>query len=367
MVLDIKSFVWFTSLMKKFGLHNQVYLTHSYHLSIEKVDIPSKKQFLGSKEQCRYCGAYNKNAKSVKEKIAKGDILLDQTASFKKIAHALPTLIGNVNIISKDECDTCNERFSAFENSLVSFLGINRTLSKIKGRRGIPKTKLNDHEFVDISGQDLIIATYEDSDVYEEKNNIITITSKKKYIPNEVHKCFVKMALSILPLDKLRDFSKTIAWLLNDTDLGEEYQNQLYVNETKWPHKNTFPFVFIDIYERKSDRLDIPFMFARICFNNFAFQFPIPLCSLDVFVQNFNIPVTVKHEYQYPELLDNYKLWTQILNDTTIRKIDLSSQLKVEEIDKQYYKLTERGNASTLDDLPDNILQYINKSKLLPK
>lgn len=359
MIIDNKRVIWFTLLLNRFGFASQSYLNQNYTLSIGKIDLPNKKQFLGNKEQCRYCRSYNKNINSVKQRLGNSEILPEQTRSFKKIAHALPTLIGNVNIISKDECDTCNERFNKLENQLVSFLGVNRTLNKIKGRTGIPKTKVNRHEFVDLSGQDLIIATYEKSELYEEKDNVITITSKKKYIPIEVHKCFVKMALSVLPLEKLRHFSKTIEWLLNDYPLDKGYHNQLYIYETKWPVKNMFSFVSVDVYERKFDRIDIPYMFSRICFNNFAFQFPIPLSSMDIMVNNFDIPIAVKRETQFEELLDNNELWMKILKETITRKRDLSNHLRIEEIDKQHFSSIKKSEIIERNDLPENILKYL--------
>ncbi|HDO1318120.1 hypothetical protein [Aeromonas veronii] len=364
-MLSPDSFKWFIPLALKFKLHEHHNLNPHYNAIINKYDI-ERKQFLGNKEQCRYCKAYNKNINSIREKLNRGELEHEKIESFKKIAHSLPTLIGNVNIISKDECDTCNEKFSKLEENLVSFLGITRTTNKIQSRNGIPKSKINKHEFVDISSEgDLIICSYENSDMIDETDNIITITTKKKYIPTEVHKCFVKMALAVIPLDKLQYFTKTIHWILGEVELDDNFSKQLYVWQTKWPIRNMFPYVSIDVYERKFDRIDIPFMFARVCFNNYAFQFPIPCCSMDLLVNNFNMPAIIKNESPFPELVANNALWKKILNDTTVKKISLSNKNKIEEIDRQSYMAMEKTSSAKIEELPDEIKKYLEKNKLI--
>ncbi|EMH0753207.1 TPA: hypothetical protein MAC63_001392 [Klebsiella pneumoniae] len=367
MMLIPEQFKWFTSLATRFGVENIYFVNNNYKIIIEKADIFQKKQYLGEKTQCRYCQAFNMNVDSIRRKLNDGEISLEDVSSFKKIAHSLPTFIGNANIISKDECDTCNEKFSLFENNLVDFLGIARTTNKIRGRNGIPKFKNTKNEFVDISEGDLIIGTTEDSEMYEENNDSITITTVKKYIPIEVHKCFVKMALSVLPVEDLKDFSKTIKWLLGEEILDESYSKQLYVIQTKWPVKNIYPAVIIDIYKRNDENIDLPYMFARVCFSNYAFQFPIPLCSMDKLVNNFNLPTVIKHETPFQELLTDNNLWKTILNDTSISKINLSSTELKEEIDKQCFRKTEGKSSINLEDLPEHVIDYIKQKNLTIK
>ncbi|MFE8726427.1 hypothetical protein [Aeromonas hydrophila] len=362
---DLEHFNWFLPLSYKFGLHIHHNLRNCYTPIVEKFNTPEKKQFLGSKEQCRYCKAYNKNVDSIKKKITNGELELKETDSFKQIAHSLPTFIGNTSIISKDECDTCNKKFSRLETSLVSFLGTARTTSKMKGRNGIPKSKNNKGEFIDISSKgDLIVGTYQDTDMYKEENNIITITTKKKYVPIDVHKCFVKMALSVIPLEKLQYFTKTIDWILGKIEIDDVYSDHLYVWQTKWPVRNMFPSVFIDVYQRRFDRIDIPFMFSRICFRNYAFQFVIPYSPMDFLIKEYNIPPIIGHEYEYQELLTDRVLWHKILNDVNLTKINLSNHSEVEEEDKQYYMTAEQSSPATSEDLPKEIIEYLERNKI---
>ncbi|MFJ5451373.1 hypothetical protein [Pectobacterium carotovorum] len=93
----------------------------------------------------------------------------------------------------------------------------------------------------------------------------------------------------------------------------------------------------------------------------------IPFSSMDLLVKNFNVPIAIKRETQFEELLDNNELWIKILKETTIRKRDLSSQLKIEEIDKQHYISNEKSKTLELKELPDGILQYLKDNKLHPE
>src|SRR5689334_16716472 len=48
---------------------------------------------------------------------------------FSNYSHLLPQLIGNSNLYSDFECDSCNERFSKIENDLAEFLGASRSFT----------------------------------------------------------------------------------------------------------------------------------------------------------------------------------------------------------------------------------------------
>ncbi|UTH74772.1 HNH endonuclease [Chromobacterium sp. IIBBL 290-4] len=97
------------------------YLTIEYGSLVKgkKVVIPSAESGL-----CRYCG---KKSPEV---------------SFKTEAHAFPGFIGNNSLFSSDECDSCNELFSrVIEDDLANYIGVERTLKRIRGRNKIPKYK----------------------------------------------------------------------------------------------------------------------------------------------------------------------------------------------------------------------------------
>ena len=74
------------------------------------------------------------------------EVLPDVT--FKKKAHVIPQSLGNRNIVSLFECDSCNGAiFSIYESSLAAFIGIPRTFAEIRGQKGVPTYKDKETNF----------------------------------------------------------------------------------------------------------------------------------------------------------------------------------------------------------------------------
>jgi len=99
--------------------HEKQFLKIITDYEVESIYLhPEKRPKLKRKDCriCRYCGcSYT-------------------TMTFKKIAHIVPELMGNANLISDYECDSCNALFSKYENDLANFLGIARTLTAAKAK-----------------------------------------------------------------------------------------------------------------------------------------------------------------------------------------------------------------------------------------
>ncbi|WP_300347844.1 hypothetical protein [Clostridium sp.] len=121
---------------------------------------------------------------------------------FKKIAHAIPQLIGNNRVFSNEECDICNQYFSTLENDLGNFIIPIRSIFDIKGKRG---NKYKNNQLEIINNNDRIeineskklynIEKCFKFDIYN-KNAILELKTYK-FIPSNVYKTFVKMALSL--------------------------------------------------------------------------------------------------------------------------------------------------------------------------
>ena len=63
--------------------------------------------------------------------------------SFDKVAHVIPTALGNDHLKSAEECDECNEYFgNETEPSLISMLDVQRVFLGTEGRNGSPETKV---------------------------------------------------------------------------------------------------------------------------------------------------------------------------------------------------------------------------------
>jgi hypothetical protein len=71
--------------------------------------------YLGAKGRCRYCGETN-------------------PASFRMTAHAFPEALGNKWVISRDECDACNQVFSKYDDAIAKAVSSFLTLGGVKGK-----------------------------------------------------------------------------------------------------------------------------------------------------------------------------------------------------------------------------------------
>ena len=73
---------------------------------------------------CRFCGRDSANTR------------------FRHDAHAIPHLLGNRTLFTREECDQCNLFFgSTIENDLGNWTKPTRTFSRIKGKNGVPTLK----------------------------------------------------------------------------------------------------------------------------------------------------------------------------------------------------------------------------------
>ena len=62
-------------------------------------------------------------------------------ANFRKEAHAILELTGNGTLLSRYECDDCNERFAAFEDDLGKMTLLERVAGQVLGKRGVLSAK----------------------------------------------------------------------------------------------------------------------------------------------------------------------------------------------------------------------------------
>jgi len=232
------------------------------HYDIAYSNILTEKTLLGSEGACRYC------SKSIPE------------VTFNKKAHALPELIGNKLLFSKDECDSCNEWFSSNgESDLANFLGIGRTASQIKGKKGVPKFVSKDHKS-SIKKEDGIMkyVTREDSESFEidhEQKSITIKSIKQAYNPRNVFKCITKLALAVMEERDIGKFKATKEWLISN-DFEDRFNGKLmkcfygFTGGMK-----PFDKIAIMLFRRKDISANVHHMTFYVAFSNYSFQINI--------------------------------------------------------------------------------------------
>lgn len=291
------------------------YKLYKHYVLNKRIDI-------GEKGKCRYCNKTNKEV------------------TFRKVAHSFPELIGNKFLFSFDECDECNSYFDKYlENNLANFLGISRTLCQVKGKKGIPKYKSSEEERIEVIGHDFIIIQNHDSNLVDLNDEQKTINfnhelTQYKYIPINVYKCFLKMALSILPPKELKMYKNCINWV-RFNKIPDKFDTRLLKMHCTFIPGNLSHDIQILLYKRTGDRSKYLNLTCVLFFDNYIFYFIIPSFGKDDkdlkidafdFIFPFNVDLTSS------ELITNS-------NDASMRYIgDWKENIPLEEIPEDIKK-----------------------------
>ena len=236
-----------------------IYQTSAY--DITKVNI-------GEKRKCRFCS--NTDVKC-----------------FRKTAHAIPEFLGNKCIVSLDECDHCNNKFSKYESELASFLGPYLAMGKIKGKRGLPKVKGVGFELTR-SDKKISISSHKDINdaiYFDPFTNTLKLRAhlpKHKFVPRDAYKALCKIALSILPEDELENFEKLSKWILDQNDEEDFHYLECSFAQTEIYHH--LPLVGAYILRRKDERTEVPYMIFVLMASTFCLQIDLMSDSRDLHI-----------------------------------------------------------------------------------
>lgn len=227
---------------------------------------PGEKVVLGDREdrKCRFCG---KTSPEV---------------TFKKVAHAIPELLGNKSIESTYECDTCNEEFGqGIENDLGNWSKPMRTLIRIRGKSGVPTLKRGGDKpgwRIEYDQSRLNITAYETDPIFDvdEENKTITFKLRRdSYTPVAVLKAFMKIGVTLLPEEEIPNFSGLMKWI-QDTDHSKAFLNKCPVIYAFQPGPMPNDLITALILRRKSTVAGYPYAFLVLGYGNEVFQVPLP-------------------------------------------------------------------------------------------
>jgi len=279
-------------------------LTVEYEIlnSIEvKYNDPQNKQHLTGNvvKKCRFC---HKEFPETK---------------FKSTAHAIPEFMGNKSLISKFECDSCNEYFSQFENEFANFmLPFNTLAGTISKGNKIPKYK---------SGLEIF---HDDNKTININNFPNELTSNRKelelsidiptYIPEFIYRSLIKIGLTLIPEDQIDDYNETIEWLMN-IDRATIFPGSMAFNI--FPFSSRIDNIRCNILSRKgTNKRKIPKTLLLISYQNFSFQTFFPLSAAENFDTLSPYPIVI------PSTLD---LNLNIVKDKEYNVVELDKKAKV--------------------------------------
>ena len=232
---------------------------------------PGQKCTLGDRENqvCRFCG------------------LSEPQVSFRTKAHAIPEFLGNKSLLTNYECDSCNQHFgTGIENDLANWTKPSRTLSRIRGKRGVPVIKEHGAgkgwriEYKSAFN----VTQYEGNPIAEidEEQKCITLRIKRDpYTPVAVLKAFVKIAMTVLPEPELKHFRDTIDWV-RCGDHSRPFVQSLPILHTFQPGPMRNDLTVLMLMRRKPGVSNAPFAFLVIGFGNDVYQVFLPCPEEDM-------------------------------------------------------------------------------------
>ena len=163
------------------------------------------KQSSSDVRRCRYC---NK---------------VESSTTFNIKAHIIPELLGENDFLALDECDACNQKFSAYESHLSKFFMPYLTMNGVKGKTGIPQfhsRSVNGNEdtrtIIKASDnkREILLADLNDYIIDEESKTMTVVFRKPPHKPLWVFKALAKIGISLIPANLLKEHQNVIEWLL---------------------------------------------------------------------------------------------------------------------------------------------------------
>jgi hypothetical protein len=256
-------------------------LLNNYQPLIHHFLSGKPKAFLGKgKDRCRYCGRGKKET------------------TFRKEAHSVPEFLGNRSLISKDECDRCNDFFSThIEDHFAKMIMPMRAALGISGKTGVPtftppKSKKVRLEH-DNNRRHITILESETERIMTVDRHTKTISvamTCQPHIPVAAFKCLTKIALAIMPDQELKHYDLARKWILDpDHSLNEEHLRGFGCYCYSTPNPYIAPWVML--LRRTDPFVRLPYMLLLIGTSNLLFQAMVPICYQDNHLQGSKEPL----------------------------------------------------------------------------
>jgi hypothetical protein len=230
--------------------------------------------------------------------------------TFRKEAHIFPYGLGNKYLVSDFECDACNELFNKYEDSLMNYLGISRTISKTKGRKNVPGFLSKDIK----ASEQTIFETHKVIKVESREGPLFEVDSdnqkyitylKPPYIPLYVYKSLLKMALCLVDEKDLDKYSDAFSFLLSKNLESSFKPCMIFGHRLPKEYKDPFGILF----RKRESTMNTTTNTFLLFYNSFMLQIFLPYHSDDRSIVHFEVPLAppyfdgsgdeeLKHLYQ---------------------------------------------------------------------
>lgn len=268
----------------------------AYDIVFSEVLSKGDKLFIDSERErvCRFCG------KS------------ESQVTFKSVAHAIPESLGNKRVILLNECDECNSFFSeTLEDSFDKYTKPYRLLFGVKGKKKVPSYKTRDKSAridVDKGENQIKIEGEEEKIVKDPTETKLKIKFEREpYIPANVYKALLKMALSVIDSSFLPNLKEHIKWIRTPGYIPQFFPPFYLVERLSFgPSFNGGSFAMLFIRRSGIPKIN-PYMMFFLNVGSLYFQIPIPeTCEVISSVPLFPIPAeSPENEFGYNQIVSD--------------------------------------------------------------
>lgn len=222
---------------------------------------------------------------------------IEPNVTFKEKTHLIAELLGENDIISHDECDTCNKKFGAYESHLAVFARPNLTLLNIKGKKSVPEfnsrgegeNSLNPQTTTILSESEnvrkVFLGNMADYCVDEELKIASIRFRQTPFNPLKVYKAFVKIGLSLLPIEQRDSHENSFLWLLDQHETID-YIRTAFITTLK---TKKFKIPFASLYQANrlfENDVEYPNHILIVGFANLIFQIYLPFSKEHMQIHN---------------------------------------------------------------------------------
>ena len=213
--------------------------------------------------------------------------LNEPEVTFRDEAHALPASFGNTGLFSRYECDACNHLFGeGIENHLGNWTKPMRTLSRIRGRSGVPTIKKPGPDKgwrVEYDGSGFKLSEYEDDPYFEVDESAKQLRfqlHRDTYIPVAALKGLVKIGLTLIPDVEVLNFRETYDWI-RDPDHTRNFVAEFPIFRTFIPGPMRNDLIVLMLMRRRAGVDNVPYAFYTLAYGNEVLQVFLPSIEKD--------------------------------------------------------------------------------------
>jgi hypothetical protein len=237
--------------------------------------------------------------------------------------------MGNRNLISDFECDSCNNKFSKYESDLANFIGVSRSM--IYSNRKLPKFKTPDKSLIIEENSNRILQITSiglennNFEIDETKKHFILKSVKHSYIPINVYRSLLKIGLSLIRNTEVGNFQQAYKFLTNqknDKKLTGHPLLRLFIWQFPGP-PFIVPLTFVCNKKFQLSEAQYPSKSLVIFFSNYIYQIFYAFNEMDRNVLKVGNKITL---LPFPPLID--KTWIESYGDSKFFNIDLSNSDK---------------------------------------